>query len=592
MSVDASALARVLGITTTYKDFRGGSVLFLPQRIAVFAQGASAASYSTTKWPATSAGAAGTKYGFGSPIHLILRELMPANGDGVGTIPVTVYPLDDHGSGAFATGDITPSGTATKAHSRKVRVSGIDSEAFTVPVGAVVLNNLLRAMGKAIAAVPHMPVTVDYTHGTVTATPDGGNTGDGTVTSLSAPGTPHPGDYNLECTATETHGGTFKFVDPDGVVISTSVAMTASSGGTTVINVGGLQFTITDGAADFIVGDKFTITVPATDIQLPSKWKGTSANDLVIEVTGDDYGVSFAITQPVGGLNNPSVAAALAQVGNVWETMGLNQMEVTDTTTLDLFSDFGEGRWGTLSHRPLVVFCGNTDTVLATATATSDARPTDRTNSQLPAPGSVNLPFVVAARQLARIVVVANNNPPTGYGAQRATGLIPGADGDQWDYSVRDLALKAGSSTVEVVDGEVQIGNVVTFYKPTGEEPPAYRFVAKIVRLQNILFNLELEFAKAEWAAAPLIPDGDATVNPNARQPKTAKGAAADIVISLGEQAILSNAKAAAKAIEASIDSGNPDRLNMTIPVQLSANTNVKSLDLQFGFFFGNSAAA
>src|ERR1041384_8865363 len=110
MTVDASAVASVLGISTKFEDMRAGGVLFLPQRIMVVGQGKSGSSYSTGRWQATSAGAAGQRYGFGSPLPLALRELMPANGDGVGTIPVDIYPLNDHGSGVAATGGVAVSG--------------------------------------------------------------------------------------------------------------------------------------------------------------------------------------------------------------------------------------------------------------------------------------------------------------------------------------------------------------------------------------------------------------------------------------------------------------------------------------------------
>ena len=121
MGVDASAKARVVGITTEYRDLRAGNVLYLPQRIAVFAQGASAVPYSTEKWQATSAGAGGSRYGFGCPIHDILRELFPVNGDGVGTIPVTVYPLEDAAGATPAVGDVTPSGTASSSYASMTR---------------------------------------------------------------------------------------------------------------------------------------------------------------------------------------------------------------------------------------------------------------------------------------------------------------------------------------------------------------------------------------------------------------------------------------------------------------------------------------
>ena len=73
-AVDVSAVARVVGIKTQFKDLRGGGILFLPQRIAVVGQGNSAAVYDTTKTQVTSATQAADLYGFGSPIHLALRS--------------------------------------------------------------------------------------------------------------------------------------------------------------------------------------------------------------------------------------------------------------------------------------------------------------------------------------------------------------------------------------------------------------------------------------------------------------------------------------------------------------------------------------
>ena len=111
------------------------------------------------------------------------------------------------------------------------------------------------------------------------------------------------------------------------------------------------------------------------------------------------------------------------------------------------------------------------------------------------APGSNDLPFVVAARELARVLPVANENPPRDYGSQDASGLTPGTDGEQWDFLERDTAVKAGSSTIEVKDGVINLSDTVTFFHPTGDPTPAFRFVVDIVKLQNIIFNLDLIFA-------------------------------------------------------------------------------------------------
>ncbi|MCK5606554.1 phage tail protein [Candidatus Pacearchaeota archaeon] len=488
MAIDASAVARVVGIDTVFKNLRGESILFLPQRVAVIGQGTTLAVYSTTKRQVTSANEAATIYGFGSPIHLAVLQLLPVNGDGVGTIPVTIYPLDDDGAGVVSTGDITPSGAPTATASIKVRVNNIDSEEFVISSVDTVAT-IVTAMTAAINAVLEMPV-----------------------------------------------------IAVDGT----------------------------------------------TKLDFTSKWKGTSANDIFVEVIeSTDPGIAFAITQPVGGLVNPDVDDSLNQIGNVWETMVLNCMDLADTTTLGKYDVFGEGRWGELVRKPLIVFTGITATTVAAATAVSDARTTDRTNSQLVAPGSNDLPFVTAARQLARIAVVANNNPPRDYGSQDATGLTPGADGDQWNFADRDEAIRKGSSSIVVKDGVVNVADVVTFYHPLGDPTPAYRYVVDIVKLQQIIFNLDLIFATAEWDGAPLIPDDQPTTNPAAKKPKSAVAVIAGMLDSLGLNAIISDPATAKTATTAEIDSGNPKRLNVEVTVQLSGNTNIINITLNFGFFFG-----
>lgn len=493
-AVDASAVARVVGIKTDFKDLRGGGILFLPQRVAVVGQGSTASTYPTDKRQVTSASEVASLYGFGSPLHLAVKQLFPVNGDGVGTIPVTIYPLVDDGSGVASTGDIAPSGAQTEAAAYRVVISNIESEQFVISVGDTVAD-IVTAMTTAINANLDMPViAVDATPGT------------------------------------------------------------------------------------------------STQVDLTSKWKGTSADIMTISIEGSTTaGTSFAITQMNGGLVNPDVQPALDQVGDVWETMMLNCLPTTDSTALDAYSNFGEGRWGALTRKPLVVFTGTITEAVNDAIVIPESRKTDRTNCQLVSPGATDLLFVVASAQLARIVKVANNNPAHDYGSQDAPGLTPGADGVQWTYPQRDQAVKGGSSTVEVKDGVVNVSDTVTFYHPTGDPIPAYRFVVDIVKLQQIIFNLDLIFATAEWDGAPLIPDDQPTVNRDAKKPKTAVAAVAAMLDSLGLNALISDPDTAKDNTFAEIDSQNPKRLNVATTVQLSGNTNIISVDLNFGFFFGQS---
>lgn len=493
MGVDASAVARVLGIETTYERAAGGG-FFLPQRIAVLGQGASATTYTNEKFSATNHAAVGARFGYGSPLHRAARRLLPNNGDGVGSIPVTFYPLQDDASGVAAAGSITPSGTATETGSVVVKVSETRSEAVTITPSSSVAD-ICDAIVAAVDAVLEMPVTT---------------------------------------------------------------------------------------------------TDNSTDVDLTAKWQGESGNGIVIEIEGEVAGISFAIVQPTGGLNNPAdtaVTTALGLMGNVWETMVLNCLDIDDTDVLTAINTHGEGRWGTNVRKPYVCFTGVTDTTVANAIAVSDARKSDRINAQLVAPGSSELPLDVAARQLARIARVANNNPPRDYGSQKATGLVPGDDGDQWLYSDRDAAVKGGSSTIEVRDGIVNIGDVVTFYHPSGVPDPAYRYVVDIVKLQNALFNLDATFSTDDWDGAPMIPDGQPTVNPAAKTPSMAKAAAFGVIDFLASNAIISNPDASIAATTAQISATSPKRLELVVPIQLSGNTNIISLDLKWGFHYGDAVA-
>jgi phage tail sheath gpL-like len=207
----------------------------------------------------------------------------------------------------------------------------------------------------------------------------------------------------------------------------------------------------------------------------------------------------------------------------------------------------------------------------------------------LVAPASNDLPLIVAARELARIVVLADSNPPHDYVGQKATGLTPGADGNQWTYADRDQAVKDGVSTIEVKDGVINLSDTVTFYHPSGDPLPAYRYVVDIVKLQTTIFNLDLIFTLPEWQGAPLLPDADPTTNRTAKKPRMARAAIASMLDSLGLEAIISDPETAKDNTLAEINGTNPKRLDVVVPVQLSGNTNIISINLEFGFFFGQA---
>ncbi len=165
-AVDPSAVARVVGIETSYVNLNPGAFNALPQRIAVIGQGATASTYALTKAQVYTANAVGTTYGFGSPLHLAVDKLLPLFGGGVGNIPVTVYPLDDNGSGVVGTGAIEATVTTAAAATYWVKVNNVLSEAFNVEVGDVA-GDIHDKIKVALDASVKLPILA----GTVTTDP-------------------------------------------------------------------------------------------------------------------------------------------------------------------------------------------------------------------------------------------------------------------------------------------------------------------------------------------------------------------------------------------------------------------------------------
>lgn len=131
MASDAVGLERVSRIVG-YKIKKGttsNSTPNLPQRIAILAE-ANEVNQSTldlTPTEVTSPQQAGSLYGYGSPVYQILRILKPIQSDGVGGIPIVVYPQAKAVGSTSKIYRITPSGTATGNGTHYVRIAGRDN---------------------------------------------------------------------------------------------------------------------------------------------------------------------------------------------------------------------------------------------------------------------------------------------------------------------------------------------------------------------------------------------------------------------------------------------------------------------------------
>ncbi len=125
------------------------------------------------------------------------------------------------------------------------------------------------------------------TKGAATPAAVAGNTGDGTIGAVTVGAAAKPGVYRLTCIEPATDAGKFAVEDPDGIEVGVATVAVAFSGG-------GLGFTIADGAADFVAGDAFTITVAAGSAKyVQIEDAGTDGSEdaaglLLLDVTAPD----------------------------------------------------------------------------------------------------------------------------------------------------------------------------------------------------------------------------------------------------------------------------------------------------------------
>lgn len=124
---------------------------------------------------------------------------------------------------------------------------------------------------------------------------DVGNTGNGVGSgeALAAGGPAKVGTYTITCFSAVTNSGVFAVVDPDGINIGIAVVGTAFVGG-------GITFTIADGAADFIVGDFFTLVVSAGSGKLKkATLAATDGSNKVYGVLAEDVDATAADAEAV-----------------------------------------------------------------------------------------------------------------------------------------------------------------------------------------------------------------------------------------------------------------------------------------------------
>ena len=165
-AIGLERLSRVSGYRIK-KGFFNNSTPNLPQMIAILAE-ANSANQDTldeNKREVTSADEAGQLYGYGSPIHQIMRILRPTGAEGVGGIPTIVFPQksDPDAKEAHIVWEIQ--GSPTKNFTHSIRIAGRENLDFKTYTYTVLKDESPEQVAQRIAdtvnSVLNCPVTAE-----------------------------------------------------------------------------------------------------------------------------------------------------------------------------------------------------------------------------------------------------------------------------------------------------------------------------------------------------------------------------------------------------------------------------------------------
>lgn len=124
---------------------------------------------------------------------------------------------------------------------------------ISLPNGNRAVDNGVLVAGQNLAAGTVLGKTA--TAGTLTAAAAAGNTGNGTMGTLSVGAGAKEGVYKVTIVEPGANVGEFIVEDPDGATVGNGTVASAFTGP--------VNFTLADGSTDFISGDQFNLTVSA-----------------------------------------------------------------------------------------------------------------------------------------------------------------------------------------------------------------------------------------------------------------------------------------------------------------------------------------
>lgn len=334
--------------------------------------------------------------------------------------------------------------------------------------------------------------------------------------------------------------GTIDFVGSTGVAAGTVQLSIANLSAPVNVAAAATADEIATAVTAAVNADKelpVTAAAVTTVVTLTAKSKGPWGNDISIKILGTlPTGIAATITAMASGTGVPTMADALSALGTGDAANELNFTDVVngyglDATTLDAISAYvgagndALGLYGKTVARPFRVLAGDVATGsagLAALIVISDARKLDRANGVLSVPGSASHPGEIAAQAISHMARINQDRAAQHYIGIPLIGIDVGAKADRWtsDYDNRDTAVKSGVGPTRIQNGVVTLQNVVTFYRPDSVPVSSngYRSMRNIAIIQNMLFNIRLNFEQEKWQGISIVNDTAKVTNITDRQ--------------------------------------------------------------------------
>lgn len=346
-------------------------------------------------------------------------------------------------------------------------------------------------------------------------------------------------------------------------------------------------------AVNAVLGSPVTAVDTTYEVELTTKWKGLSADELVVTVdtNGNDLGLSYAVAETQAGSGTPSVSDALNQFGNEWVTIVVNSYG-TVTSIMDALENFNgipdpttpTGRYTGTIMKPFIALTGS---VADDPSSITDARKDEVTIAICPAPGSSGFTFEAAANMGVLFARKSQDTPHLDVAGQAYPDMpTPTSIGSMATYANRDAFVKKGCSTVDLVAGAYQVQDFVTTYHPVGELPPQFRYCRNLMLDFNVRYGYFL-LEQINVVDHTIVNDDDVVAVSEVIKPKQWKGILVGYAEDLELRGLVVDSDFMADSITVSISVSNPDRLEVFFRYKRSGVARIVSTTAEAGFNFG-----